>query len=62
VALLFQQQTAQSAQVRDRIGRRVVDQVGDLTQPEAQPPVGEHLPQPLHVTGRVGPVAGGGPG
>lgn len=58
---LFQQQTAQSAQVRDRIGGRVVDQIRDLAQSEAQPAVGEHLPQPLHVDRRVGPVPGRGP-
>ncbi len=46
---LFQQQAAQPAQVRDRVGGRVADHVRDLAQPEAQPPVGQHLPQPLHV-------------
>lgn len=48
-------------QVGDRVGGGVVDQLRDLTQPEAQPPVGEHLPKPLHVTRRVGPVPGRGP-
>ncbi len=58
---LFEQQAAQPAQARDRVGGRVVDQIRDLTQPEAQPPVGQHLPQPLHIPRRVGPVPGRGP-
>lgn len=48
-------------QVRDRVGGRVVDQIRDLAQSEAQPPIGEHLPQSLHVARRVGPVPGRGP-
>lgn len=48
-------------QVRDRVGGRVVNQIRDLAQSEAQPPIGEHLPQPFHVTHRVGPVPGRGP-
>jgi hypothetical protein len=40
---LFQQQAAQSAQVHDRVGVRLVNQVRDLTQAEAQPPVDEYL-------------------
>ena len=47
--------------MRDRVGGRVVDQIRDLAQSEAQPPVGEHLPQPLHVGRGVGPVPGRGP-
>lgn len=43
---------------RDRVGGRVVDEIRDLAQSEAQPPVGEHLPQPLHVARRVGAVSG----
>ncbi len=57
----LQQQAAQSAQVRDRVGGRVADQIRDLPQPEAQPPIGQHLPQPLHVARRIGPVPGPGP-
>jgi hypothetical protein len=48
-------------QVCDRVGGRVVNQVRDLLQPEAQPPVGQHLPQPFHVARRVSPVPGCGP-
>jgi len=59
--MLLQQQAAQPPQVLDRVGGRVADQVRDLPQPEAQPPVGQHLPQPLHVARRVGPVPGRGP-
>jgi hypothetical protein len=44
--------------VRGRAGGRVVDQVRDLPQPQAQAPVGQHLPQPFHVAGGVGPVPG----
>ena len=46
---LFQQQAAQPAQVRDRVSGRGIDQVRDLAEPEAEPPVGEHVPQALHV-------------
>jgi hypothetical protein len=48
-------------QVRDRVGGRVVEQIRDLPQPEAEPSVGEHLPQSVHVGWAVGPVAGRGP-
>ena len=47
--------------MRGRVGGRVADQLRDLTQPEAQPPVGQHFPQPLHVASRIGPVPGRGP-
>lgn len=47
-------------QVRDRVGRRVVDQLSDLPQSEAQPPIGQHLTQPFHVARRIGPVPGRG--
>jgi hypothetical protein len=47
--------------VLDRVGGRVVDQIRDLAQSEAQPPVGEHSPQSLHVSRRIGPVPGHGP-
>ena len=47
--------------MRDRVGGRVANQVRDLPQPEAQPPVSKHLPQPLHVARRVRPVPGHGP-
>jgi hypothetical protein len=57
---LVQQQATQPAQVRDRVGGRVVDQIGNLAQPEAQPPVAEHLPQSFHVARGVGPVSGHG--
>jgi hypothetical protein len=58
---LFLQQAAQPAQVRDRVGGRVVNQIRDLAQSEAQPAVGEHLPQPLHIARRIGPVPRRGP-
>lgn len=57
----LQQQAAQSAQVRDRVGGRVVDQFCNLPQPEAQPPVCQHLAQSLNVARRIGPVPGRGP-
>ena len=56
-----QQQPAVPPQVGDRVHGRVGDQLRDLAQPEAEPPVHEHLPQPLHVARRIGPVPGGGP-
>jgi hypothetical protein len=58
---LFQQQATQPPQVRNGIGGRIVDQIRDLAQPETQPPIGEHLPQPLHVARAVGPMPGRGP-
>ncbi len=58
---LFQQQAAQPAQVRDRVGGGVVNQIRDLAQSEAQPPVGKHLPQSLHIARGVGPVPSRGP-
>ena len=58
---LFQHQAAQPTQVRDRVGGRVIHQIRDLAQSETEPPVGEHLPQSLHVARRVGPVPGRGP-
>ncbi|MGV9325070.1 transposase [Streptosporangium sandarakinum] len=45
----LQQQAAQPAQMRDRVGERVADQFRDLPQSEARPPMGRHLPQPLHI-------------
>ena len=44
----------------DRVGGRFVDQIRDLAQSEPEPPVGEHFPQSLHVSRRVGPVPGRG--
>jgi hypothetical protein len=42
--------------VANRVHAGVADEGGYLPQPEAEPPVGQHLPQPLHVGRRVGPV------
>ena len=60
--LLFlrDEQLALPPQVGDRVRGRVADQLRDLAQAEAEPPVGQHLPQPLRVGRVVGPVAGGG--
>ncbi|SCE46843.1 hypothetical protein GA0115252_15146 [Streptomyces sp. DfronAA-171] len=52
----FAQQAAQPPQARDGVGLGSVDQLPDLPQPEPEPPVRQHLPQPLDIPRAVRPV------